>query len=139
MFQGWETPTNPCADGAENKHRGQVGISHQCSAQQATPFIYAVDIPRYRHHQIIRQWETGVLSPPAIESHSYIKTCTETIKQKRHRVLVMNVTCLDHNYSFGLTKYERNWNETDISKLITIKGNPLKQILLLRCEHKPAM
>lgn len=136
MIQSWETLVNPCADGSENKNWGQVGISHECPSQKTTPFIHAVDIPRYSHHQIIRQWETGVLSPPAVERHSHIETYKEAIKQKR-RLTFDDI--LHTTRSIGLTKHKRNWDKTDISKLITIKCNPFKYILLVGCQHKPAM
>lgn len=36
-----------------------------------------------------------------------------------------------------LTQYKRHWDEVGVSELITVKGNTLKQILLLWCKKEP--
>lgn len=79
LIQSWEALVNSCADGAENKNWGEVGVSHECSTQQTTPLIRAVDVPRHHHHQVVRQRKAGVLTPPAIKGHGHIEAWSKTI------------------------------------------------------------
>lgn len=43
----------------------------------------------------------------------------------------------DRASSIRLTQYKQNWDEVGVGELVTVKGDTLKQILLLWCEEEP--
>ena len=75
VLEGGEPLADPRADGAQDEDRRQVRISHQRAPQQASPLVSAVHIPRHHHHQVVRQREAGVLTPPSVEGQGHVKSC----------------------------------------------------------------
>lgn len=81
VLQRWEAFADSGADGAEDQDRRQVGVPHEGPTQQATPVVDAVHVSRHHHHQVVRQREAGVLTPPTGEGLVHVETWTEQDKE----------------------------------------------------------
>ncbi len=66
MIHGGESLEDGRADGAQDQERGQTGVTHQRAAQQPAVLVPALNAPRERAHDPVRQRERGVLIPPAV-------------------------------------------------------------------------